>query len=113
MNELMSGYYVGYDDDFKALNLGYIATAEDVGIFLRALNEGTFFNEEEQKIYASIYEYQHNGWVLGYSSIARYHKDIDTVVIQFVNTTGNDTVMLTAIIYNRIIEVLRLMDGKT
>jgi D-alanyl-D-alanine carboxypeptidase len=41
LEQLMSGYYVGHDDDFKALDQGYIATAEDVGIFLRALNDGT------------------------------------------------------------------------
>ena len=47
------------------------------------------------------------GWVLGYSSIAKYHADLDTVVIQFTNTTGDDRVMLTNIIYNRIICILR------
>ena len=37
------------------------------------------------------YEYEHKGWVPGYFSSARYHEDIDTVVIQFVSTTGGDT----------------------
>jgi len=106
-NELMSGYYVGYEDDLKHLDQGYVATAENVGVFLRALNEGTMFTEQERKIYASLYEYEHTGWVLGYSSIARYHPDIDTVVIQFTNTTGDDRVMLTHIIYNRIMQILR------
>lgn len=106
-DELMSGYYVGYDDDFKALEQGYVATAEDVGLFLRALNDGSLFTDKEQAIYAPLYEFGHTGWVLGYSSRAHYHQDIDTVVIQFVNTTGNDTVMLTGIIYDRIMEILR------
>ena len=57
-------------------------------------------------MYASLYKYEHTGWVLGYSSIARYYKDIDTVVVQFINTNGDDTVMLTEIIYNRIIDIL-------
>lgn len=105
--ELMSGYYVGYEEDFKHLDQGYVASAKDVGIFLRALNEGTFFNEQEKQIYSSIYEYEHTGWVLGYSSIARYHPDIDAVVIQFTNTTGDDRVMLTSIIYERILSILR------
>jgi CubicO group peptidase (beta-lactamase class C family) len=105
--DLMSGYHVGYENDFKTLDQGYVATAEDVGIFLRALNEGSFFNAQESEIYRSLYEYEHTGWVLGYSSIARYHADIDTVVIQFTNTTGNDTVILTQIVYNRIIKILR------
>lgn len=109
-NDLMSGYYVGYDDDFKSLDQGYVASAEDVGRFLRALNDGSLFDEEEAKIYRSLYEYEHTGWVLGYSSIARYHPDIDAVIIQFTNTTGNDTVILTNIIYQRIVEILHERD---
>lgn len=104
--DLMSGYYVGYENDFKALDQGYVATAQDVGDFIVALNNGTFFSEQEQALYASLYKYEHTGWVLGYSSIARYYKDIDTVVVQFINTNGDDTVMLTEIIYNRIIDIL-------
>ena len=30
---------------------------------------------------------EHGGLVIGYQSLAEYHKDIDTVVIQFINTT--------------------------
>ncbi|SFU00032.1 serine hydrolase domain-containing protein [Pseudoalteromonas lipolytica] len=104
--DLMSGYYVGYENDFKALEQGYVATAQDVGDFILALNKGTFFNKQEQILYASLYKYEHTGWVLGYSSIARYYKDIDTVVVQFINTNGDDTVMLAEIIYNRIIDIL-------
>ena len=113
LDELMSGYFVGYPDDWKELDHGFIATAEDVGIFLRALNDGTLFTDKEQEIYGSIYEYGHKGWVLGYSSIARYHKDIDTVVIQFLNTNGDDTELLRDIVYGRIMQILRKRDGKT
>ena len=112
LKELMSGYYVGYNDDFKALEQGYLATAEDVGIFLRALNDGTLLTDTEQEIYSSIYVYEHTGWVLGYYSIARYHKDIDTVVIQFVNTVGENTLTLTDVVYGRIIKILRMQDEK-
>ena len=94
-----------------------IATAQDVGLFLRALNDGSLLNDDEQAIYSSIYEYEHTGWVPGYYSIARYHEDIDTVVIQFVNTTGGDTwgisnitggktLGISNIIYNRIVRIL-------
>lgn len=107
LDHLMSGYHVGYPHDFKTLDQGFVATAEDVGIFIRALNDGTLFTDKEQEIYSSIYEYGHTGWVLGHSSRAHYHKDIDTVVIQFVNTTGNDTVIMTEVIYNRIMKILR------
>ena len=62
-----------------------LATAEDVGIFLRALNDGSVFEEGEKEIYP--YEYNHGGLVVGYQSLAEYHKDIDAVVVQFINTT--------------------------
>ena len=83
-DEVVSGYWYGYDDDLRFLGGSMIATAEDVGIFLRALNDGSLLNDNEQTIYSSIYEYGHTSWVPGYYSIARYHEDIDTVVIQFV-----------------------------
>ncbi len=86
-----------------------LATAEDVGIFLRALNDGSVFNEGEQEIYSSIYEYEHTGLLVGYQSIAKYYKDIDTVVIQFNNTTNFDGYdwNLAEIIYNRIVKIVR------
>jgi len=111
---VMSGYYVGYDADLKYNDFinpagSMVATAEDVGIFLRALNDGSVFNEGEQEIYSSIYVYEHTGLLPGYQSIAKYHKDIDTVVIQFNNTTNFDGYdwNLAVIIYNRIVKILR------
>jgi len=109
---LMSGYYVGYEEDMKHLDQGYVASAEDVGIFLRALNDGSLLKEQEREIYSSIYEYEHTGWVLGYSSIARYHADIDTVVVQFTSTTGEDRVILNGIVYQRIMSILRKQQAK-
>ena len=110
MDDLMSGYYVGIEDDIKSADYGsMVATAEDVGIFLRALNEGTLFDQGEQEIYSSLYEYDHTGLIPGYQSIAKYHRDIDAVVIQFVNTTNFDgyTWSLSEIVYNRIVKILR------
>lgn len=110
MGRLMSGYYVGVENDIKTTDYGsMVATAEDVGIFLRALNDGSLFKEGEQEIYSSIYVYEHTGLIPGYQSIAKYHKDIDTVVIQFVNTTDFDgyTWSLLEIVYNRIVKILR------
>ena len=106
-DDMMSGYHLGYEDDLRHLDQGYVSTAKDVATFLRALNEGAFFTEQEQQIYASIYEYNHTGWVLGYQSIARYHPEDDMVVIQFVSTTGNDLVLLTKILYSRVIEIIQ------
>jgi CubicO group peptidase (beta-lactamase class C family) len=107
IDDVMSGYYVGIEADLKTEEYGMLATAEDVGIFLRALNDGSLFDEGEQEIYSSIYEYDHTGWIPGYQSIAKYHKDIDTVVIQFVNTTGGYNWNLLEIVYSRIVKILR------
>ncbi len=109
MDDVMSGYYVGFDEDFKANENGMLATAEDVGTFLRALNDGTVFKEGEKEIYSSIYVYKHGGLVVGYQSLAEYHEDIDAVVVQFINTTdfeGYDW-NLSEIIYSRIVKILR------
>jgi len=107
IDHVMKGYYVGVEEDFTDLDFGMLATAEDVGLFIRALNEGSFFNENEKAIYDSIYEYGHKGWVLGYQSIAYYHEDIDTVVVQFVNTVSNETELTTQVVYDRIVRILR------
>jgi len=107
IDKVMSGYSVGWELDVKNNYHGsMIATAEDVGIFLRALIDGTLFTDEEQKIYSSIYVYEHTGLVPGYYSIARYHKDIDTIIIQFVNTNGGNSEWISNIIYDRIVKIL-------
>lgn len=121
-DDVVSGYWYEYEDDLRQLDHiipggSMIATAQDVGLYLRALNDGSLLNDDEQAIYASIYEYEHEGWVPGYHSIARYLEDIDTVVIQFVSTTGGDTwgaanviagktTGISNIIYNRIVRIL-------
>ncbi len=111
LDDVMSGYFVGYDSDLKGNDYihpggSMVATARDVGIFLRALNDGSLLNDDEQAVYSSIYEYGHTGLLPGYSSIARYHKDIDAVVVQFVNTSGGRTWTMTEIVYNRIVKIL-------
>jgi hypothetical protein len=113
IDEVMSGYYVGVENDFKSEEQGMLATAEDVGIFLRALNDGSVFNEGEQEIYSSIYVYEHTGLLVGYQSIAEYHKDIDAVIIQFNNTTNFDGYdwNLAEITYNRIVKIVRSKKG--
>jgi CubicO group peptidase (beta-lactamase class C family) len=107
LDDVMSGYYVGYDEDFKAREYGMLATAQDVGTFLRALNDGSVFEEGEQEIYP--YEYNHGGLVVGYQSLAEYHEDIDTVVVQFINTTDFEGYEwnLSEIVINRIVKILR------
>ena len=109
LDDVMSGYYVGIPDDFKENENGMLATAEDVGRFIRALNDGTVFDEGEQAIYSSIYVYEHGGLVPGYQSLAEYHKDIDTVVVQFINTTDFEGYEwnLSEITINRIVKILK------
>ncbi|NQZ79080.1 MAG: beta-lactamase family protein [Ekhidna sp.] len=107
LDDVMSGYYVGYEEDFKADDYGMLATAEDVGIFLRALNDGSVFDKGEKEIYP--YVYNHGGLVVGYQSLAEYHQDIDAVVVQFINTTDFNGYEwnLSEINFSRIIKILR------
>ena len=107
LEDVMSGYYVGYEEDYKAREYGMLATAEDVGVFLRALNDGSIFNEGEKEIYPN--EYNHGGLVVGYQSLAEYHKDIDAVVVQFINTTDFNGYEwnLSEITINRIAKIIR------
>jgi CubicO group peptidase (beta-lactamase class C family) len=113
IDDVMSGYYVGYEDDIKSTDFihpggSMVATAEDVGIFLRALIDGTLFTDDEQAIYSSVYEYEHTGLLPGYQSIARYHEDIDAVVVQFANTSADGFRYWFEFekVYNRIVKVL-------
>ena len=110
IDDVMSGYYVGVAEDFKTEDTGLmLATAEDLGKFLRALNDGSVFDEGEEEIYSSIYVYEHTGLLVGYQSIAEYHKDIDAVVVQFINTTDFNGYEwnLSEITINRIVKIIR------
>lgn len=110
LDDVMSGYYVGYDGDLKTDDIGsMLATAEDLGKFIRALNDGSVFTDnQEQEIYSSIYKYEHTGLIPGYQTIAKYHKDIDAVVIQFTNTVNFEGYNwnLSEVMYNRIVRIL-------
>lgn len=107
LDNVMSGYYVGYEEDFRANENGMLATAQDVGIFLRALNDGSVFDEGEQDLYPYVYD--HGGLVIGYQSLAEYHKDIDAVVVQMINTTDFNGYEwnLSEIIINRVVKIIR------
>lgn len=110
IDDVMSGYYVGYDTDLKTNNVGSIlATAEDLSKFIRALNDGSVFRDKkEQEIYSSIYKYEHTGLIPGYQTIAKYHKDIDAVVIQFTNTVNFDGYnwSMSEVMYDRTVKIL-------
>jgi CubicO group peptidase (beta-lactamase class C family) len=108
LDEVMSGYHVGHPFDLKADEHGMLATAEEVGTFFRALNDGSLFEEGEQEIYSSIYEYEHSGWVPGYQSFAEYHKDLDAVIVEFYSTTDSKLYNwnLSEIINSRIVKIV-------
>ena len=109
IEDVMSGYYVGIDKDFKNEDSGMmLATAEDVGKFVRALNDGSLLNEQEMEIYTSLYEFNHGGLAAGYQCLAEYHKDIDAVVVQIMNTTDFEGYQwnLLEITHSRVVKIL-------
>lgn len=109
MATLMGGYHVGVEENIKTANYGsMVASAADVGIFIRALNDGSVFDKGGQTIYASLYEFDHGGWIPGYQSHAEYFKDSDTVVVQFNNTTDDELYLwnLSQIIMSRMAKIV-------
>ncbi|WP_339697086.1 serine hydrolase domain-containing protein [uncultured Marixanthomonas sp.] len=113
IDNVMSGYHVGHPLDLKTDDHGMLATAEDVGKFIRALNDGSLFEAGERELYSSIYEYEHAGWVPGYQSFASYHKELDAVVVAFYSTTDPKLYLwnLSEIINNRIVKILEKQKG--
>lgn len=111
LNRVMSGYYVGYENDLKTEDNGLmLATAEDLARFIRALNDGSVFkNKKEEETYATLYKYEHTGLIPGYQTIAKYHKNLDAVIIQFTNTVNFDGYNwnLSEIMYQRIVKIVK------
>lgn len=109
LDDVMSGRYEGYNTDLKTDDQGMVATAQDVGKFLRALNDGSVFKGGEREIYASIYVFNHTGLVPGYQTIAKYDEDMDAVIVQFTNTTNfkGYNWNISEVIYNRIVKLVR------
>ncbi|WGF91672.1 serine hydrolase domain-containing protein [Aequorivita marisscotiae] len=109
MDAVMSGYHLGHPFDLKTDDYGMVATAADVGTFIRALNDGALFKDGEQEIYSSIYKYEHAGWVPGYQSFASYDSDLDAVMVAFYSTTDPKLYLwnVSEIINKRIIKILK------
>ncbi len=107
--DVMSGFHVGYPQDLKGEAVGMVASAADVARFVRALNDGSLFDANEAAVYAELYEYEHTGLVPGYQSTARYHADLDAVVVQFSTPTDFEGYNwnLASICYNRVVDILR------
>ncbi|MBI9010998.1 MAG: beta-lactamase family protein [Clostridiales bacterium] len=112
IDQLMSGYVKGYEPDIKQNNFrspagSMIATAEDVGVFIRALNDGSLLSDSEQDIFSNVYVYSHTGFLPGYQSIARYDKETDTVIILFGNTSEGSKWNEIEVLFNRIKRILK------
>lgn len=100
----------GYWNDFDYTQHEYfipggsmVSTLSDVAVFIRALSSGSLLSSQAQALFIEYFGvYAHSGWLPGYQSIARYHADIDAVIIQFVNTTGFRSEDLNISTYNQI-----------
>lgn len=108
LEKVMSGYHLGHEFDLKTDEFGMLATAKDLGTFIRALNDGSLFKDGEKEIYNSIYKYEHSGWVPGYQSFAAYNHELDAIIITFYNTTDPKLYYwnLSEIINSRIVKIL-------
>jgi D-alanyl-D-alanine carboxypeptidase len=109
-SQLVHGYWNGLDkiqQNYTIPGGSMVSTPADVAIFLRALATGDLFDEAERSTYASVYWFQHSGWIPGYQSIARYEETLDAVVVLFMNKTGDGSEAIIADTYNRVVAVLR------
>jgi CubicO group peptidase (beta-lactamase class C family) len=109
--DVMSGYALGYpldlkDNDHITPGGTMVASIRDVGIFLRALSDGSLLTPDEQTLYESLYTLNHTGLLPGYQSIARYDKTSDRVVIMFTNTSGKDSWSKFEVIYDRVVRIV-------
>lgn len=110
-DDLMNGYVIGQEEDWTNVKFdspagSMVASARDVGLFLRALVDGTLMTPAEQALYSELYPYGHTGLLPGYSSIARYHDELDAVVVQFVNTSGTRMWGEVETNYRRVLRIL-------
>jgi CubicO group peptidase (beta-lactamase class C family) len=108
-SRLVKGYWGGIErsmQDYVIPGGAMISTVKDIALFLRALNTGTLLSAEEKEVYASVYWFNHSGWLPGYQSVANYQKNIDAVVIQFVNTTGGNSENIASASNEQIVKFL-------
>jgi hypothetical protein len=105
---MMSGYFVGWEPEITNNYFGsMVATAEDVGLFIEGLHHNAFFTDEEAITYRRLYVLDHTGLLPGYQTIARYDKELDGVVVLFMNINGGLMWSLAEINHRRIIKILK------
>ncbi|MFG6432752.1 serine hydrolase domain-containing protein [Roseateles sp. LYH14W] len=108
---LVSGHHPAHAGDLKTVDYpvpggSMVATAQDVGVFLRALRDGVLLTADEQAIYSSVSVYEHTGLLPGYLSIARHHRDLDAVVVLFANTSAASAWGQIEAAHSRVVRVL-------
>ncbi len=111
ITQLAHGYWNGVDridQDYVVPGGSMVSTAEEVGIFLRALATGSLLTPDERQTYESLFTgFGHSGWLPGYQSNAQYFSDMDTVLVQFVNETGGSTEIVAQEVYDSLVDYLR------
>lgn len=108
-SELVSGYWFDEDRKEQTYNIpggSMISTAREVAYFIRQLNKGNeLLTPEQRELYH--YFFSHSGWLPGYQSIANYYSDIDTVIVQFINTTGAGSEVVATTTLEQTLTILR------
>ena len=108
---LARGYWDDVDrtaQDYVVPGGSMISTVADVGTFFRELATGNLLSDDERTLFVDVFGgYEHSGWLPGYQSIARYDRQSDTVLVQFINTTGGRSEQTARTVYNSLIVYLR------
>ncbi len=111
VSRLIRGYWGNVDrteQDYIAPGGSMISTAADVGMFVRALADGTLQNAAERQTYMNLFgRIGHSGWLPGYQSFAYHHRDTNVVLVQFVNTTGSDSEAVAQAVHDSLVEYVR------
>ncbi|NVJ61458.1 MAG: beta-lactamase family protein [Gammaproteobacteria bacterium] len=104
---LARGYWNGNDVTELSYSIpggSMISTSENIGVFIRELATGNLLSFEERSLYREVFSsFEHSGWLPGYQSIARYSPNLNTVIIQFMNSTGANTEALAQENYNKLL----------
>lgn len=96
------------EQDYVVPGGSMISTASDTGVFFRELATGSLLSDDERDLYRQLFGgYGHSGWLPGYQSIARYDAVSDTVLVQFINTTGGRSEEVAQTVFDGMITWLR------
>lgn len=111
-SRLVSGRHPAHAGDLKAVDHAapggsMVASAQDVAVFLRALNDGSLLPPDEQALYTRLYVLEHTGLLPGYMSIARHQHDLDAVIVLFASSSGAPGWHVAESAYARVVRALR------